>query len=91
MEGMRLELELTRRTAAQLKLKLNDLKEDHGHLLVRHAALTVQHAAELRAATAAQALLAEAVASIHAQEGALAASSGIIAALQVCSHLANVS
>ena len=83
MEGMRLELELTRRTAAQLKLKLNDLKEDHEHLLVRHEALTTQHAWESRAATAAQALLAEAVASIHSQEDALAASNASVATLQV--------
>ena len=83
VEGMRLELELTRRMAAQLKLKLNDLQEDHEHLLVRHEALTAQHAWEARAATAAQALLADAIASIHEQEGALAAGSKSIATLQV--------
>ena len=88
MEGMRLELELTRRTAAQLKLKLNDLKEDHEHLLVRHEALTAQHALETRAATVAEALLADAIASIHDQEAALAAASGSVAALQVHSRLA---
>ena len=88
MEGMRLELELTRRTAAQLKLKLNDLKEDHEHLLVRHEALTAQHAAETRGATAAEALLADAIASIHDQEAALAASSGSVADLQVHRRLA---